>query len=442
MPHASPAQSKPTAIADLKTHPRGRVTVCGFVETIRDHSAVVFVIIRDKTAAVQVVADSTDETPYTEDLKQLTIGTAVTVTGKLVDNKIVKLGGLEIQLEELAIASIATSPLPIDEDTGLDKRLDWRFVDLRQPQNTLIFKIQTLLEHAFRLLWIEEGFIEIHSPKIMASASESGGELFRLDYFDGHAYLAQSPQFYKQMAMAAGFERVFEIAPVFRANPSFTSRHDTEFTSVDVEISWVDGHHDVMDLEERMLVAALTAVKEQFGDVIHDTFGVDVVVPERPFPRIKHADAVQIVADRGYSIPRADGDLDPEAERRLAEHVKETHGHEFVFVTDYPPAVRAFYHMRYEDGSGLTKGFDLIWKGLEITTGAQREHRYDMLLSQAEEKGIGYDEIAYYLNFFKYGCPPHGGFGLGLTRILMILLGIRNVREVTYLYRGPNRIHP
>ena len=391
---------------------------------------------------MQVVADSTDETPYTEDLKQLTIGTAVTVTGKLVDNKIVKLGGLEIQLEELAIASIATSPLPIDEDTGLDKRLDWRFVDLRQPQNTLIFKIQTLLEHAFRLLWIEEGFIEIHSPKIMASASESGGELFRLDYFDGHAYLAQSPQFYKQMAMAAGFERVFEIAPVFRANPSFTSRHDTEFTSVDVEISWVDGHHDVMDLEERMLVAALTAVKEQFGDVIHDTFGVDVVVPERPFPRIKHADAVQIVADRGYSIPRADGDLDPEAERRLAEHVKETHGHEFVFVTDYPPAVRAFYHMRYEDGSGLTKGFDLIWKGLEITTGAQREHRYDMLLSQAEEKGIGYDEIAYYLNFFKYGCPPHGGFGLGLTRILMILLGIRNVREVTYLYRGPNRIHP
>lgn len=442
MSYASLAQSKPITIADLKTHPRGQVTVCGFVETIRDHSAVVFVIIRDKTAAVQIVADSTDGAPYTENLKQLTIGTAVTVTGKLVDNKIVKLGGLEIQLEELTIASIATSPLPIDEDTGLDKRLDWRFVDLRRPQNTLIFKVQTLLEHAFRLLWIEESFIEIHSPKIMASASESGGELFRLDYFDGHAYLAQSPQFYKQMAMAAGFERVFEIAPVFRANPSFTSRHDTEFTSVDVEISWIDSHYDVMDLEERMLVAALTAVKEQFGDVIHDTFGVEVVVPERPFPRIKHADAVQIVADRGYSIPRADGDLDPEAERRLAEHVKETHGHEFVFVTDYPPAVRAFYHMRYEDGSGLTKGFDLIWKGLEITTGAQREHRYDILLSQAEEKGIGYDEISYYLDFFKYGCPPHGGFGLGLTRILMILLGIKNVRDVTYLYRGPNRIQP
>ena len=434
-------RSERVAISELGSHPRGRVVVCGFVETVRDHKAVVFVIVRDQTAAVQVVADGADDAAYAADLKCLTAGTAVTVRGNLVDNKIVKLGGFEIQLEELQVESFAESPLPIDDETGLDKRLDWRFIDLRRPENALIFQAQTVIEHAMRRLWIEDGFIEIHSPKLMASASETGSELFRLDYFEGDAYLAQSPQFYKQMAMAAGLDKVFEIAPVFRANPSFTSRHDTEFTSIDVEMSWVDSHHDVMDFEERMMVAALAAVRDQLGDAIADEFGVEVVVPERPFPRIDHATAVQIVTDSGYTIPRADGDLDPEAERRLAQHVKEAYGHEFVFVVDYPPARRAFYHMRHED-SGLTKGYDLLWKGLEITTGAQREHRHSKLVAQAVEKGMNEDEIGYYLDFFRYGCPPHGGFGLGLTRILMILTEVGNVREVTYLYRGPNRLTP
>lgn len=429
-------------IADLDGHPRGPVTVCGFVETIRDHRAVMFVIVRDETAAIQVVAETGDDTGYADALRSLTMGSAVSIEGNLVDNKVVKLGGMEIQLRDLQIESLAETPLPIDDDTGIDKRLDWRFVDLRRPRNSLVLRAQTVVEHAFRELWLAEGFTEIHSPKIMASASESGSELFRLDYFDGHAYLAQSPQFYKQMAMSAGLGKVFEIGPVFRANPSFTSRHDTEFTSVDVEMSWIDSHHDVMDHEERMLVAALGAVKDQLGDEIEAEFGVNIEIPTRPFPRIPHAEAVEIVREGGYEIPRADGDLDPEAERRLAAHVRETTGHQFVFVVDYPPAFRAFYHMRHEDGSGLTKGYDLIWNGLEITTGAQREHRYDRLRTQALETGLSEDEIAYYLDFFRFGCPPHGGFGLGLTRILMILLDVANVREVTYLYRGPNRIAP
>lgn len=429
-------------IADLTSHPRGSVTICGFVETIRDHRAVMFVIVRDETGAVQVVAETGDETGYAEALRSLTVGSAVSLHGELVDNKVVKLGGLEIQLRDLGVEAVAETPLPIDDDTGIDKRLDWRFLDLRRPRNALVLRTQTIVEHAFRTLWLSEGFTEIHSPKIMASASESGSELFRIDYFDGHAYLAQSPQFYKQMAMSAGLGRVFEIGPVFRANPSFTSRHDTEFTSVDVEMSWIDSHYDVMDHEERMLVAALTAVKEQLGDEIQAEFDVEIEIPDRPFPRIAHAEAIEIVRASGYEIPRADGDLDPEAERRLAAHIRETTGHQFVFVVDYPPAVRAFYHMRHDDGSGLTKGYDLIWNGLEITTGAQREHRYDVLKAQALEKGLGENDIKYYLDFFRYGCPPHGGFGLGLTRILMILLDVANVREVTYLYRGPNRIEP
>lgn len=433
-------------IADLPSQPRGEVTICGFVETIRDHRAVMFVIVRDETTAVQVVAETGDDTGYADELRSLTTGSAVSITGNLVDNEVVKLGGLEIQLQQLQIESLAETPLPIDDDTGIDKRLDWRFVDLRRARSSLVLRVQTVVEHAFRQLWLAEGFTEIHSPKIMASASESGSELFRLDYFEGDAYLAQSPQFYKQMAMAAGLGKVFEIGPVFRANPSFTSRHDTEFTSIDVEMSWIDSHHDVMDHEERMLVAALTAVDEQLGAEIKEHFDVEIEIPTQPFPRIPHAEAVEIVRRSGYEIPRADGDLDPEAERRLAAHVRETTGHQFVFIVDYPPGFRAFYHMRHEDGSeaeqGLTKGYDLLWNGLEITTGAQREHRHDVLEAQAADKGLGADEIGYYLDFFRYGCPPHGGFGMGLTRILMILLGVSNVREVTYLYRGPNRISP
>ena len=299
------------------------------------------------------------------------------------------------------------------------------------------------VEHAMRVFWRSEGFIEIHSPKLMGSASESGAELFSVKYFDRTAYLAQSPQFYKQMAMAAGLGRVFEIGPVFRANPSFTTRHDTEFTSVDVELSWIESHEDVMSFEERWLRHVLTTVKDEFSDLIKATFNVEVVVPEIPFPRVTMDEAYEILNKASHRTGRdTKGDLDPEGERLLHQHIYEKTGHEFVFVTNYPAIVRPFYHMRYPDRPHITKSFDLLWKGLEITTGAQREHRYATLLKQAEEKGVKTESIKYYLDFFRYGCPPHGGFGFGLTRMLMVMLGLKNVREATYLYRGVNRLTP
>jgi aspartyl-tRNA synthetase len=293
-----------------------------------------------------------------------------------------------------------------------------------------------------REVWRRERFIELHTPKLMGSASESGAELFRVDYFDGDAFLAQSPQFYKQMAMAAGFGKVFEIGPVFRANPSFTSRHDTEFTSVDVEISWIDSHGDVMAFEERWLEHVLATVKEVHGEQIEATFGTEVVVPELPFPRVSLEGAKQMLRERGHEPPGEGHDLDPPSERALSEIIREQHGHEFAFVTDYPTTVRPFYHMRHPDQPGLTKSFDLLWRGIELTTGAQREHRYEQLLAQAHDKGVDTDSIQYYLDFFRFGAPPHGGFGFGLTRLLMQLLGQDNVREVTFLYRGPHRLEP
>ncbi|MGB3072933.1 MAG: aspartate--tRNA(Asn) ligase, partial [Candidatus Moraniibacteriota bacterium] len=298
------------------------------------------------------------------------------------------------------------------------------------------------MEYAMREYWHRLGFVEIHSPKLMGTASESGAELFSVPYFsDRTAYLAQSPQFYKQMAIVGGIDRVFEIGPVFRANPSFTSRHDTEFTSVDVEMAWISSHEEVMSFEERLIEWALIAIQSEHGDEIRQIFGAEVVIPTIPFPRITLDEAREVLAQRGHVIPHK-ADLDPAGERLLAQYTLERYGHEFVFVTDYPASVRAFYHMRPDGHPDSTKSFDLLWKGLEVTTGAQREHRLDRLQTQVLEKGLTLDGLKDYLNFFRHGCPPHGGFGLGLTRLLMILLNRDNVREVTYVYRGPNRLHP
>jgi aspartyl-tRNA synthetase len=302
--------------------------------------------------------------------------------------------------------------------------------------------VQTTVEQAMREFAYREGCTEMHTPKLMGTASESGAEVFKLGYFGNSAYLAQSPQFYKQMAIAAGIDRVFEVGPVFRAEPSFTSRHATEFTGVDVELAWIDGVQDVMDFEERMLVHTLTTVKNVHGDAIRERFGVEVTVPALPFPRITMARAQQILRARGWDPQGTKEDLDPEGERGLAAHVKQETGHEFVFVTEYPASIRPFYHMRPADRPDLTSSFDLLWKGLEITTGAQREHRHEVLLEQAAEKGVGAESLQDYLNCFRYGCPPHGGLGMGLGRVLMVMLGLDSIREATFLFRGPNRLTP
>jgi nondiscriminating aspartyl-tRNA synthetase len=432
-----------TLIAELSQRVGERVTVRVWVQAVRDQKRVQFVILRDETGVVQAVLPKQEPaSELNEAITTLTAESAVTVTGTVVADERVKLGGLELRIEDLKVESLAEPELPIAADSALDKRMDWRYLDLRRPDRRLIFEVQTTAEHAMREYWREQRFIELHTPKFMGSASESGAELFKVEYFEGEAYLAQSPQFYKQMAMAAGFGRAFEIGPVFRANPSFTSRHDTEFTSVDVEISWIDSHEDVMAFEERWLAHVLARVKETHGEQIEATFDTEVVVPVVPFPRVALADAKQMLHETGHETPGAEHDLDPPSERALSALIKEQHGHEFVFVTDYPTTVRPFYHMRHPDQPTLTKSFDLLWRGIELTTGAQREHRYEQLLAQARDKGVETGPIQYYLDFFRFGAPPHGGFGFGLTRLLMQLLGQDNVREVTFLYRGPHRLEP
>ncbi len=438
-----------TLIKNLIAATDGPVSVSGWVDTVRDQKKVQFVVLRDESGAVQLVhprAFAEDGAPGVDELADvisgLGQGTFLTATGELKHDERVKLGGVEIKLDALTLAGVANPETPIADDSGVDKRMDWRFLDLRQPKNNLLFRIQTTLEHAWRTYWVEHDFIELHTPKLMASASESKAELFEVDYFEGKAYLAQSPQFFKQMAQPAGFGKIFEVGPAFRADPSFTSRHATEFTSVDSEISWIDSHEDVMRLHEDLLVAGFAAVKAKHGDDIEALFGVEVTVPATPFPRIPLAEAKRIVAERGYAVPRHDDDMDPEGERQISAYAKEAFGHEFVFLTDYSSSIRPFYHMRHADDATLTNSYDLIFNGVEISTGAQREHRIEVLEAQARDKGLDPEELGFYLDFFRYGVPPHGGFGMGLSRVLMLMLHLPNLREATYLFRGPTRLTP
>ena len=443
-----------TLIKNLAALPDGPVSVAGWVDTVRDQKKVQFVILRDETGAVQLVNPAVRELDpegvsvgaaealaLTESISGLSHGTFVRVTGELKHDERVKLGGLEVKIGDLEVVTAALE-IPIAADSGLDKRMDWRFLDLRHPKQNLIFRIQTTFLHALRTYWVEHEFVEVQTPKLMASPSESRAELFQLEYFDTTAYLAQSPQHFKQMAQSAGFGKIFEVGPAFRADPSFTSRHATEFTSIDTEVSWIDTHEDVMRLHEELMVAGFTAVVEKHGAEVAELFGIELTVPTTPFPRIPLAEAKQIVADHGYVIPRADADMDPEGERRISQYVKETYGHDFVFLTDYASTIRPFYHMRHEDDPSLTKSYDLIYNGTEISTGAQREHRVDVLVAQAESMGLDPEELGTYLEFFKYGVPPHGGFGMGLARVLMLMLGEGSIRETTYLFRGPTRLLP
>jgi aspartyl-tRNA synthetase len=430
-------------IGTLPSLQDGPVTIGGWVETLRDQKRIQFIIIRDESGSVQVTYPRpADEDALADVVSSLTGGTFVEITGNLKHDERVKLNGIEILLTDLKVVSRSLPDSPIAEDTSIDKRLDWRFLDLRRPELNLMMRVQTTIEKTWREVWLEHNFMEIHSPKLMGSPSESHAELFKLEYFEGHAYLAQSPQFYKQMAMMAGLGKVFEIGPVFRADPSFTSRHATEFISVDMEMSWIDSHEDVMQFQEMLLVRAIQAVKDVHGEEIQSLYGIDIQVPTVPFPRIPLAEAHKIVEARGYKVPRADGDLDPEGERQIAAHVSEEFGHEFVFLTDYPKNIRPFYHMRHEDNPSLTKSYDLIWKGTEITTGAQREHRIEVLEKQVLDKGLELEGLGFYLDFFRYGAPTHGGFGMGLTRVVMLLLDLPNIREASFLFRGPNRLQP
>lgn len=431
---------KRTYIKDLT---EGQCKIKGMVETIRDKK-IMFIVIRDVTGAVQVTIEK-DKCPevYAE-AKKLTPHSFVSVEGECVFSTYVRNGGKEIYPTALEIMSIA-DVLPIQADSGQDLRMDYRWIDLRDEKKLFMFKIQTAFEKYAVEFFNKNNFIEIHTPKITALSSEGGSEVFELkDYFGQKACLTQSPQLYKQMSMMAGFDKTFEIGEYFRANPSFTSRHDTEFTGIDVEISYIESHHEVMDVEEALLSYIIKGIKNEFNDEYKKYFGKDLLDMDVKIPRIPLYEVYRILKkEKNYEVPRAlKGDLDPDGEKLICQYVKEKYNSDFVFIVDFPAKARAFYSMKHEDNPELTKTYDLLFRGIEITSGAQREHRYEQLKQNIAEQGIDPESMHEYLEFFRYGAPTHGGFGLGLTRTLVRLFELPSVKDVTFLFRGPNRLKP
>lgn len=421
-----------TMITEVRKHVGETITLHMTLDTLRDQKHLQFVIGSDSSGQLQLVIPKSKVECHPE-ISELLVGSTFSATGKIVEAVQSKTFGLEMQVESFVIHSKAQA-MPITPESAIDLRFDYRVVDLKAPKQQLMLKVRSAFEQGCREFLQSKCFTEIHTPKLMGIASESGSQVFKVKYFEKTAYLAQSPQFYKQMAIASGAESIFEIGPIFRAEDSHSSRHLTEFTGLDVEFAWCFETQEIMKLEEEMLVYAFSKL-EPFKEAVQHHYGIELTTS----PTVKYftlKEAKELLKEKGM-ILKEEQDLPDEGERLLYEIT----GTDLIFISEYPIAKRPFYHL-WDKDSQTTKSFDLIYKGIEITTGALREHRFEMLCEQAQEKGVSLESIHHYLDSFRYGCPPHGGFGLGIERVITKLLGLGSVKEVSFVPRDPERLTP
>jgi len=420
-----------------------KVRIAGWVIRVRDLGKIVFVRIRDREGEAQIIFK---KGLVDDDL--ITLAKNLNPASSIIVDGIVKKAdtpeGFEILPETIYVIP-SDAPLPVDlfqETTELDKRIRYRTLDLRILRNAGIFKLRSLLVNAFREFLLNNGFVEIHTPVIALYVAEGGANVFQVDYFGRKAYLRQSPQLYKQL-MAGALERVFEIGPAFRAEPSYTIRHLTEFTSLDVEMAWIEGVEDLLDLLEDLMIYIIRKVRYE-GRKIFEALEKELPdIPEKPFPVMSYKEATLLLKQAG--IPLEGKEIPHTGEKYLGEVIKKKTGSDFFFITDFPWDIRPFYTMKYEilgNNEIVTKSMDLLYKGMEIATGSQREHRYDVLVKQMREKGLNPERFGYYLIAFKYGMPPHGGFAIGLDRLTMLMLDLKNVREAVLFPRDPETLEP
>lgn len=412
----------------------------GAIHKIRDMGDVVFIILRKREGLVQTIYETgMVETP----LKELAEEMTVEVKGLVVTEKRAP-HGFELRLREIKILSrpVETMPIAINKwkmNTSLETKLDLRPLSLRNIRERARFRIQEGIVRGFRGFLHEQGFTEIHSPKIGARGAEGGANLFRLEYFHKHAVLAQSPQFYKQM-MVGVFDRVFETAPVFRAEKHNTKRHLNEYTSLDFEMGYIDSFQDIMEMETGFLQYMIQLLEREYEAELKI---LDVTLPKADqIPQVRFDRAKELVAEKYNRKIRNPYDLEPEEEALIGQYFKEELDADFVFVTHYPSKKRPFYAMDDPEEPTFTLSFDLLYQGLEITTGGQRIHDYQMLVDKLADRGMTDEGMEQYMMVFKHGMPPHGGLGIGLERLTMKLLGEENVRETTLFPRDLNRLEP
>ena len=431
------------AYADFENHENEIVTIKGTIHNIRMMSDFAFVIVRTARETVQCVyAESFSDYRMSEDVKE---ECAAKITGKVVAGE-TKDGGkrYELQIHNIQLLSHPADIPPVvitkkQVNCDLSTKLDYRPVTLRNPKERAIFKLQEGIQRGFREFLTAQGFTEIHSPKINFAGAEGGTNVFKLDYFGKQVYLAQSPQLYKQ-AMVAVYERVFEIAPVFRAEHHDTSRHLNEYISMDFEMGFIDGFEDIMNMETGLLKYIMQLLKTEYKNEV-ELLHIDV--PEiKEIPVLKFMDAKEILMKTFKYKPSDMKDFDPEEEQLLGKYAKKQFNSDFIFITHYPSKKRPFYTMDDPNDPEYTLSFDLLFRGLEITSGGQRVHDYNQQVEKMQKLGMNPEEFATYLMLHKYGAPPHGGLGLGLERLTMHLLGAKNVREATMFPRDINRVSP
>ncbi|MDB4984019.1 MAG: aspartyl-tRNA synthetase, archaeal type [Patescibacteria group bacterium] len=433
-------------IADLNQHIDQEVAICAWTDTRRDQGKMVFFEFRDRTGKVQGV--TLPNSPAMEIAKTLRSEWVVKVTGKVNKRperniQADKING-DIELEVLGVEVLSEAhelPFNSTADLNLDTLLDNRPLTLRRPREQAIFKVQSEILGSFREFLTKENFTEFRAPAIVGGDAEGGTEVFKFDYFYGKtAYLGTSPQLYKQM-MVGVFERVFTVANVFRAEKHATARHLNEYTSLDIEMGFIDGPEDVMKMESRLLKYVTEHLKKVCSKEFELLGAEFPLIPEGDmFPAMKLTDAQKLISDATGVDCTQEPDLDPEHERWLCEYSKKEFGSDFIFITNYPRTKRPFYAMDDENVPGRTKCYDLLFRGLELISGNQREHRYEKLVEKMKWKGLDPEKFSFYLQAFKYGLPPHGGLGMGLERLTARFLNIPNIKEATLFPRDINRI--
>ncbi len=418
-----------------------RVTIAGWVYETRDLGGIKFIIIRDRHGYAQVVIPKKKVSQEILDaFSKLTKESAVRIEGIVQESKKAK-NGWEIFPEKIEILNLAETPLPLDVsgkiESEMDTRLDNRFLDLRQDKIRAVFMLRSLFLRGLRESMYKHGFVEVNTPKIAAAGAEGGASLFPVRYFEDWAFLTQSPQLYKQMLMASSLDRVFEIGPAFRAEPSDTSRHLSEFTSFDFEMAFINDYNDVMDMTEAVILETLEFVKKE-GKEWLEILERNLEIPRHPFPRLTFDEVEAMLEEEGRTVGK---DLGTEDEKALGRIMAEK-GYNAYFIKDYPEEEKPFYIMENEDRPGYSFAFDLDYYGEELLSGGQREHRYENLVSRMKKKGLNPENFKFYLKAFKYGMPPHGGIGMGVERFIMKSLGLKNIREAVIFPRDQWRVVP
>ncbi|MBU4536805.1 aspartate--tRNA(Asn) ligase [Patescibacteria group bacterium] len=431
-------------IKDLKEHINQEVQIAGWVNVRRDHGKLIFIDLRDRTGLVQMVV-LPNHTEAIQKASPLRSEWVIEVKGKVnkrPDNMVKEgelNGDLEIEVLDINVISEAVEmPFDMDTELNIDTYFDNMPLTLRTENKRAVFKVQSAIIQAFRDFLVSEEFTEVQAPKIIGADAEGGAGVFEIDYFGNKAFLATSPQFYKQI-MVGVFERVFMTGNVFRAEKHNTTRHINEYTSLDFEMGFIESHLDIMKMENRLLIYMVNELKEKCSAEFK-LLGAEIPEVVNEIPHMKLKEAQEVIKKEYGEDCVGEPDLEPQHERWLCEYAKKEFNSDFIFITHYPVEKRPMYTYEDENDKGFTKSFDLLFRGIEITTGGQRIHNYESLVKGIEKKGLDPEKFSFYLQAFKYGMPAHGGIGMGLERLTAKFLGIKNIKEATLFPREINRI--